>query len=194
MRPTILSTITLLPLLLPLTTTHPTHHDISSSSSNSNSNTITPGHAIILNTCAFPIYSWSVSSSVGPQITIPAAAPSTSRNTTYSNYTESYHHDPQTGGVSIKLTTLRNGLYTGAPQTIFAYNFEEGQNQVWFDLSDVFGDPFKGRRVVFVGIDDFDVGGLVVVMVGGRWLWRMSGSEVGDVEREADAGCERCLD
>ncbi|GKZ29810.1 hypothetical protein AbraIFM66950_006562 [Aspergillus brasiliensis] len=104
-------------------------------------------HAIILNTCAFPIYAWSVSSSVGPQITIPAAVPSTSRNTTYSNYTEPYHHDPQTGGVSIKLTTLRNGLYTGAPQTIFAYNFEEGQNQVWFDLSDVFGDPFKGRRV-----------------------------------------------
>ncbi|GLA51095.1 hypothetical protein AnigIFM63604_007439 [Aspergillus niger] len=150
MKPTILQSFPLLTLLLPLTTTHPTLQDTT---------TITPGHAIILNTCAFPIYAWSVSSTVGPQITIPAAPPSTSSSsntnasTKYSNYTEPYHHDPQTGGVSIKLTTLRNGLYTGAPQTIFAYNFVEGQNQVWFDLSDVYGDPFKGRRVVFVGID-----------------------------------------
>ncbi|KAI2861568.1 hypothetical protein CBS147343_9079 [Aspergillus niger] len=144
MKPTILQSFPLLTLLLPLTTTHPTLQDTT---------TITPGHAIILNTCAFPIYAWSVSSTVGPQITIPAAPPSTSSSsntnasTKYSNYTEPYHHDPQTGGVSIKLTTLRNGLYTGAPQTIFAYNFVEGQNQVWFDLSDVYGDPFKGRRV-----------------------------------------------
>ncbi|RAH57374.1 hypothetical protein BO85DRAFT_520142 [Aspergillus piperis CBS 112811] len=143
MKPTIL-----LPLLLRLATTHPTPQDTITPS------TITPGHAIILNTCAFPIYAWSVSSIVGPQITIPAAAPitsssSNSNSTTqqYSNYTEPYHHDAQTGGVSIKLTTLRNGLYTGAPQTIFAYNFVEGQNQVWFDLSDVYGDQFKGRRV-----------------------------------------------
>ncbi|OJZ90830.1 hypothetical protein ASPFODRAFT_57116 [Aspergillus luchuensis CBS 106.47] len=170
MKPTIL-----LPLLLPLATTHPTPQDTTTITTS----TITPGHAIILNTCAFPIYAWSVSSIVGPQITIPAAAPVTSSSSSnsnsttqqYSNYTEPYHHDAQTGGVSIKLTTLRNGLYTGAPQTIFAYNFVEGQNQVWFDLSDVYGDPFKGRR-----------------------RWRMFGSQVGDVERQADTGCERCLD
>ncbi|OJI82816.1 hypothetical protein ASPTUDRAFT_56822 [Aspergillus tubingensis CBS 134.48] len=174
MKPTIL-----LPLLLPLATTHPTPQDTITTS------TITPGHAIILNTCAFPIYAWSVSSTVGPQITIPAAAPvtsSSSNSTTqqYSNYTEPYHHDAQTGGVSIKLTTLRNGLYTGAPQTIFAYNFVEGQNQVWFDLSDVYGDPFKGRRVVFVSFE---------VLLRWSW-WRVFGSEVGHVERQADAGYE----
>ncbi|OOF98967.1 hypothetical protein ASPCADRAFT_403254 [Aspergillus carbonarius ITEM 5010] len=112
--------------LLPLSTTHPT---------NITSTTITPGHATIHNTCPFPIYIWSVSSTTSPQYTL----------TQTQNYTESLHHDVQTGGVSIKITTVKDGLYTGSPQMIFAYNLVE--EKLWFDLSDVFGDPFKGWRV-----------------------------------------------
>ncbi|PYI12704.1 hypothetical protein BO78DRAFT_425099 [Aspergillus sclerotiicarbonarius CBS 121057] len=125
------TTTTLLSLLslAPLTTTHPT--------TTPDTNTmLTPGHATILNNCTIPIYIWSVSSTTSPQYTIPQTQ----------NYTESFRHDTQTGGVSIKITTVRNGLYNGSPQMIFAYNLVD--EQVWVDLSDVFGDPFRGRRSV----------------------------------------------
>ncbi|KAE8159671.1 hypothetical protein BDV40DRAFT_272475 [Aspergillus tamarii] len=64
-------------------------------------------------------------------------------------YAETFRRDPQTGGVSIKLTTVPNGLSTSAPQTIFAYSLVE--DRVWYDLSDVFGDPFRGSRVFLDG-------------------------------------------
>ncbi|RAK97362.1 Bys1 family protein [Aspergillus ibericus CBS 121593] len=120
--------------LLPLTTPHPT-----TTTPPPDNKAITPGHATIHNNCTTPIYIWSVSSTTSPQYTIPATQ----------NYSEIFHHDAQTGGVSIKITTVRNGLYTGSPQMIFAYNLVN--EQVWFDLSDVFGDPFRGRRVT-VGV------------------------------------------
>ncbi|RAH67222.1 Bys1 family protein, partial [Aspergillus aculeatinus CBS 121060] len=98
---------------------------------------IKPANATIHNACLFPIYLTPVSSTTPPETCLP-------QNTTW---TEPYRHDAQTGRISLKLTTVANGLYTGAPQTIFAYNYLERPGQVWFDLSDVFGDPFRGYRV-----------------------------------------------
>ncbi|PYI18418.1 hypothetical protein BO99DRAFT_423145 [Aspergillus violaceofuscus CBS 115571] len=96
-----------------------------------------PANATITNQCPFPIYLTAVSSLTPPEVLLGVNA----------SYTHPYHHDPQTGGISLKLTTVPNGLYTGAAQTIFAYTYLERTGQVWFDLSDVFGDPFRGFRV-----------------------------------------------
>ncbi|KAF7162358.1 hypothetical protein CNMCM5623_007703 [Aspergillus felis] len=75
----------------------------------------TLGHATILNTCQDPIYLWSVGSTISPQSTLPP-------NTTY---TEAYRRDPASGGIALKLTRVQNGLYTAAPQMVFAYNLVE---------------------------------------------------------------------
>jgi hypothetical protein len=38
-----------------------------------------------------------------------------------------------------------NGLLNGAAQQIFAYTVDN--DLVYYDLSDVFGEPFKGKRL-----------------------------------------------
>lgn len=65
--------------------------------------------------------------------------------TPYNIFTETYHRDPSTGGVALKVTTVADGLYSNAPETVFAYNLVN--DTVWYDLSDVYGDPFRGRTV-----------------------------------------------
>ena len=58
-------------------------------------------------------------------------------------------HDEKTGGIAIKVTKSADGLYTGAPQQVFAYNVEGPM--VWYDLSTVFGDPFAGYHLEVTG-------------------------------------------
>ncbi|KAF1848849.1 uncharacterized protein K460DRAFT_364798 [Cucurbitaria berberidis CBS 394.84] len=60
---------------------------------------------------------------------------------------EPLHRDEKTGGIAIKITKTADGLYSGAPQQVFAYNLDEGKAQVWYDLSTIFGEPFLGQRV-----------------------------------------------
>ncbi|KAJ5349375.1 hypothetical protein N7541_007102 [Penicillium brevicompactum] len=103
--------------------------------------TLTPlvsavGNAIVTNNCNFPVYVWSVGGSVGPKQTLQQGE----------KYTEALHHDAASGGVSLKITTVDDGLYNGSPQTNFAYTLDPGT--VWYDLSDVFGDPFSGKPIV----------------------------------------------
>lgn len=93
------------------------------------------GQAVVVNHCKIPIYIWSVGSSVRPQATILP----------YGRFSETYRHDKETGGIALKISTVHDGLYTSAPLTIFAYNLASGK--VWYDLSDVFGDPFAGHPV-----------------------------------------------
>ncbi|PYH91413.1 hypothetical protein BO71DRAFT_460078 [Aspergillus ellipticus CBS 707.79] len=137
--------LTLLLPLLPLTSStpisltnlsmNPSHQ---TNTTTSNTTKILPGHAKIHNNCTHPIYIWSIPPSPTP------SPPQTTLNSTQT-YTEPYRHDPQTGGISLKLTTTPNGIYTGAAQTIFAYNFVD--ERVWYDLSDVGGHAFEGWRV-----------------------------------------------
>ncbi|KAJ5548127.1 hypothetical protein N7513_005361 [Penicillium frequentans] len=94
------------------------------------------GHAVVNNRCPFPVYIWSVGSAIGSAVT-------TGPNGCYA---EPFRHDPKSGGVAIKITTVPDGLWKSAPLTIFAYNLA-GDGQVWYDLSDIFGDPFKGYPV-----------------------------------------------
>lgn len=63
----------------------------------------------------------------------------------YERYFETFREDRGGSGIAIKISTVHDGLYTNAPQTVFAYNLSG--EQVWYDLSDVFGDPFQGHPV-----------------------------------------------
>lgn len=96
------------------------------------------GNAKVINRCGAPVYLWSVGGSVGPRQTIQPGA----------TYSEPLHHDPASGGVALKITRGKNGLFDGSPQTNFAYSLDG--NTVWYDLSDVFGDPFSGSRLKVV--------------------------------------------
>ncbi|KAJ5991309.1 hypothetical protein N7522_011516 [Penicillium canescens] len=96
------------------------------------------GHAVVNNHCNFPIYLWSVGTTARQERTLLP-------NDVYS---ELFREEKNTGGIAIKISTDVDGLYTSAPQMVFAYNLSNlTQGKVWYDLSDVFGDPFEGYPV-----------------------------------------------
>ncbi|KAL5115339.1 hypothetical protein ACEQ8H_006784 [Pleosporales sp. CAS-2024a] len=96
------------------------------------------GRAIVTNQCDAPIYLWSVGSTISNATTLPKD----------SSYSETFHTDPVSGGVALKITAAENGLWTAnASQTIFAYALDASQSTVWYDLSDLFGDGFAGRTL-----------------------------------------------
>ncbi|KAL4873078.1 hypothetical protein BDV12DRAFT_116384 [Aspergillus spectabilis] len=101
----------------------------------SGNETIPMGHALVANRCEIPLYLWSVGENISQQAIIESGQV----------YSEIFRRDPKTGGIAIKITTVKDGLYTSAPQTVFAYNLVN--DLVWYDLSDVFGDPFQGEIV-----------------------------------------------
>lgn len=94
------------------------------------------GRAIVTNQCDEPIYLWSVGGSISPQTII----------TKDQSYSEPYHHDPASGGIALKISPVENGIFKpNVSQTVFAYNLDI--NQVWYDMSDIFGDGFAGRKM-----------------------------------------------
>lgn len=94
------------------------------------------GRAIVTNQCDQTIYLWSVGSSIGPQQVIPKD----------SSYSEYYHRDPTSNGIALKMTAEEGGIFKpNVSQTIFAYNLDG--DQVWYDMSDLFGDGFAGRTM-----------------------------------------------
>lgn len=94
------------------------------------------GSAMVVNYCNWPVYIWSVGSTVRPEVTLHP----------HERYSETFRMNHSTGGIAIKISTVRDGLYVSAPMTVFAYNLSNNTT-VWYDLSDVFGDPFKGYPV-----------------------------------------------
>ncbi|VBB75780.1 Putative protein of unknown function [Podospora comata] len=105
------------------------------------------GSARVNNKCTSNVYVWPV----GTNITGPYGL-----SGTVGYYAESFHVDPNTGGRALKISSHPNGLYTpGTPQTIFAYNLDVGANQVWFDLSNVFGNnpAFVGKKITVKSAD-----------------------------------------
>lgn len=100
------------------------------------------GNAVVKNNCKFPIYLWSVGGSVGPKQTIKPGG----------KYSEPFRHDAASGGIALKITTVDDGLYKGSAQTNFAYTLDG--NKLWYDLSDVFGDPFAGKGALVVAPQD----------------------------------------
>ncbi|KAL1970002.1 hypothetical protein VTN77DRAFT_6407 [Rasamsonia byssochlamydoides] len=100
------------------------------------------GNAVIYNNCSDPVYIWSVGSTVGPGQTLSFGE----------EYSEKYHQDAKTGGITVKITRKAGGLYDGSPQTDFAYTLD-GNNQIWYDISDVYGDPFVNSTLSVVPTD-----------------------------------------
>ncbi|KAF3011129.1 hypothetical protein E8E13_011424 [Curvularia kusanoi] len=94
------------------------------------------GRAIVTNQCDQPVYLWSVGSKTSNQTTLP-------KDTSYS---ETFTSDPQSGGISIKITPTPNGIFTpNTSQLVFAYSIDS--SKVWYNLSSVFGDGFAGRTL-----------------------------------------------
>ncbi|OOF96754.1 hypothetical protein ASPCADRAFT_206923 [Aspergillus carbonarius ITEM 5010] len=101
------------------------------------------GSAVVQNNCTYPVYLWSVGGSIGPSQTIASG----------SSYSETFHRDPTSGGISLKITKTSNGLFDGSPQTNYAYTLDTDTSSVFYDLSDVFGDPFSGSALSVVPSD-----------------------------------------
>ncbi|KAJ4288223.1 hypothetical protein N0V88_007412 [Collariella sp. IMI 366227] len=99
------------------------------------------GKARVLNNCDTTVYVWSVGSSVSGPYALSKGG----------YYGEEFRKDPLTGGKALKVARTADGLYTGAPQTIFAYNLDG--DKVWYDLSDVFGDAFVGNKLVVASVE-----------------------------------------
>lgn len=91
------------------------------------------GQAFVKNKCDHDVFLWSVGGSVGPEVKIEPG----------NSYAEEYRRDPTSGGIALKITTVDDGLYAGAPQTTFAYNLDN--DKIWYDLSNTFGAPFEGK-------------------------------------------------
>lgn len=100
------------------------------------------GNAIVKNHCKETVYLWSVGGSIGPEQTLHHGQ----------SYSEKLHYDPQSGGIAIKITTTENGLFNASPQMDYAYTLDG--NDIYYDLSDVFGDPFAGHPVSVVSSDE----------------------------------------
>ena len=95
------------------------------------------GKARVVNNCNFQATVWSVDSKINGPYTLKAKG---------GKYEETFHRDPVTGGIALKVTRDPNGLYNGAPQLNYAYSLDG--SQVWYDLSSVFGDAFPGSKLV----------------------------------------------
>ncbi|KAL2152136.1 hypothetical protein VTH82DRAFT_5320 [Thermothelomyces myriococcoides] len=94
------------------------------------------GNARVVNKCNFDVHLWAVGGGIdGPHKLAKNGG----------KYSEPFQKDPVSGGRALKITIDEDGLYNGDPQTIYAYNLDGPT--IWYDLSDVFGDPFAGHKL-----------------------------------------------
>lgn len=100
------------------------------------------GNARVVNKCSTPVYIWSVGQAAAGPYTLAAKS---------GVYSEPFVKDPVTGGKALKIVRTSDGLYTGKPQTTFAYTLDDAK--VWYDLSDIFGDAFAGSKLVEASAD-----------------------------------------
>ncbi|EED23342.1 BYS1 domain protein, putative [Talaromyces stipitatus ATCC 10500] len=96
------------------------------------------GNAIVFNNCTNTIYVWSVGSSIGNYQALANGE----------SYTEQYRHDDQTGGITLKVTAVADGIYNSAPELDYGYTLDN--QTIWYDISDVNGDPFANSTVALV--------------------------------------------
>jgi len=95
------------------------------------------GKAIVKSQCSYPVYLWSVSDTVGEMKTLQ----------TGEQYSEEYRSNPNGGGISIKLSSVDNGLFSGAAITQFEYTLD---TTIWYDISNVNGYPFVAQGLTLV--------------------------------------------
>jgi hypothetical protein len=90
--------------------------------------------AIITNNCKQPIYLWSVPNGVENLELLSGVT-----------YNEPWRHGTeQQPGIALKVSTVPQGIYTGANELNFAYSYDHVVSRdVWVGLSTVRGDTFK---------------------------------------------------
>ena len=94
------------------------------------------GRAIVTNQCDEPIYLWSVGGTISNQTVLLKD----------SSYSEIFTSDPESGGISLKVTSTPDGIFNpNTSQLIFAYSIDE--SLVWYNLSSVQGNGFAGRTI-----------------------------------------------
>lgn len=96
------------------------------------------GNAIVTNYCQETIHVWSVGSSITDYQVVASNQ----------SYTEQYRNDNVTGGITLKVTVIADGIYIGTPELDYGYTLDNGT--IWYDISDVNGDPFAGSNVALV--------------------------------------------
>ncbi|KAJ5981008.1 hypothetical protein N7481_008306 [Penicillium waksmanii] len=138
------------------------------------------GSAVVHNKCDFPVYLWSVDSSISDTMTLVASE---------GGYSEVYRSDDTTGGIALKMTLEEDGLTTSKPQTIFSYALNDDESKIFYDLSDVFGDPFTGHTLSVTPSEDS--------CEGICWNGGISASYVSNTEactQDADVTLTLCAD
>ena len=97
--------------------------------------TASAGKAIIQNSCSFPVYLSSVSNTAGPTQELAANG---------GTYTENWRANPNGGGISIKIAADK----AFSEITQFEYTLEDPE--LWYDLSNINGYPFKNWGVSII--------------------------------------------
>ncbi|KAH8170356.1 hypothetical protein LIA77_09137 [Sarocladium implicatum] len=100
------------------------------------------GRSKITNNCDDSVYLWVVGSSQEGPTEIKSG----------DAWAEDYWRDDVSGGVALKIARTDDGVPAGEAHTIFGYTLDE--DRIWYDLYDVFGNPFAGEEVVLAGEGD----------------------------------------
>lgn len=97
------------------------------------------GRSKVTNNCDSSVYIWTV----GSEMTGPDEIESGD------TWAKDYWRDDVTGGIALKIAKEDDGVPAGDAHTIFSYTLDP--DRIWYDLSNVFGDPFEGEEVVLKG-------------------------------------------
>lgn len=97
------------------------------------------GRSKVTNNCDDSVYLWVV----GSEQTGPEEIKSGD------TWAEDYWRDDVTGGIALKVAKEDDGVPAGDAHVIFSYTLDP--DRIWYDLSNVFGDPFEGEEVLLKG-------------------------------------------
>ncbi|KAF2651011.1 hypothetical protein K491DRAFT_696788 [Lophiostoma macrostomum CBS 122681] len=100
---------------------------------------ITASSFAIQNNCDQTLYLWSVGGTTGPQYEI---APG-------DRYLEKFYSDASSGGISVEISKVADGINQGAPRLVLAYNLD--YPKLWYDLVPQGSSPFAGQLVDLSG-------------------------------------------
>ncbi|PHH55252.1 Antigenic thaumatin-like protein [Ceratocystis fimbriata CBS 114723] len=102
----------------------------------------------VVNKCTYPLYLWSVSSTLSPRYRI---APH------HGSYCEFIHTDQLSlkTGIALKITPNHSTIFDESSQMIFGYTLDTEMDPtvLYYGLSNVFGTPFEGMKITLESDD-----------------------------------------
>lgn len=99
-----------------------------------------PGTMFVVNHCP-PVEIRSIGSSIGPATWLENGGV----------YSEPYHYDPKSGGISIAISLVADGIFNGDAQLDLQYTADTRAGKIWYALNTVNGSPFEGQLVTLSG-------------------------------------------